>query len=222
MRGGVCAASPCNGPACHGFMNVDLPSRVKGVLPKSSRRLKVGRAVPSAPGERVQLHTFRISADAGGALGPARPTPKTTWATRPQGLSRLDSAIGLLPASAGRGEPGRTRWQTRAGRRAGHSCPQQHPYASRLPKRLYREFAPGWEAGCRVGPVTKLCITSELAKASRPTVLASLAAYCCQNSGGTLRLSHSTWPIPLQRPCNAGLALDPPHRSLYGPCMVLV
>jgi hypothetical protein len=44
------------------------------VLPKRFERVKVGRAVPSAPCEVAQTRTFRASADARGALGTARPT----------------------------------------------------------------------------------------------------------------------------------------------------
>ncbi len=50
--------------------------RVTGVLAKRFERVKVGRAVPSAPSEVAQIRTFRAFADTRGALGTARPTPK--------------------------------------------------------------------------------------------------------------------------------------------------
>jgi hypothetical protein len=51
-------------------------SLVTGVLLKSSSRMRVGRAAPSAPWEVAQTRTFCTSTVAGGALGTARLTPK--------------------------------------------------------------------------------------------------------------------------------------------------
>ena len=44
------------------------------MLPKSSVAPKVGRAVPSAPGQVAETGAFRTSAGSRGALGTARPT----------------------------------------------------------------------------------------------------------------------------------------------------
>ena len=44
------------------------------MLPKSPVRLKVGRAVPSAPSDVTKIYGFRTSTGNRGALGTARPT----------------------------------------------------------------------------------------------------------------------------------------------------
>ncbi len=62
----------------------------------SGKPVKVGRAVPSAPGERVQRRTLRTPADARGALGTARPTPELFR----QDASRDSATADLALASA--------------------------------------------------------------------------------------------------------------------------
>jgi len=89
-----------------------------GVLPKSFARLKVGRAVPSAPWEGAQVRTFQTSSHprgalgehalpAGGALGTARPTTNLFGLGLREGLiDRAETNAYRLIHGASDGQPG--------------------------------------------------------------------------------------------------------------------
>ena len=88
--------------------------RDEGVSPNPSEHLKVGRAVPSAPGGAAQIHTIRTSPDARGALGTARPTSnRGLYRARGRrggghrrGRSRSDCCYSPAWPSPGRGQGG--------------------------------------------------------------------------------------------------------------------
>ena len=65
--------------------------RCKGVLPKSSTRRKVGRAVLCTPREFAKIGTFRIVSDPHGVQRTARPTPE------PLGQHARKESLSTLP-----------------------------------------------------------------------------------------------------------------------------
>ncbi len=74
--------------------------RDEGVSPNPSEHLKVGRAVPSAPGGAAQIHTIRTSPEARGAPGTARPTSEPWLCTEHEAGVAVDTVEDALEAIA--------------------------------------------------------------------------------------------------------------------------
>jgi len=182
-----------------------------GVLPKSFARLKVGRAVPSAPWEGAQVRTFQTSSHprgalgehalpAGGALGTARPTTNLFGLGLREGLiDRAETNAYRLIHGASDGQPG---WYVE---RLGDYLLSQseHPLSPAQREEL-AELAKAFSAR---GVCHKI-LTRQAGRAARAEVSPQLVLGEAAPERFTVRENGVQFELSFSEGCSVGLFLD--------------